>query len=382
MDSSLLKRHLGARLEMCETTSRRKKESTVELMRVGMDLAKNVFQLHGVDRQEKPVLRKRLGRGEMYGWIVGNIGRECEIGMEACGAAHHWARKLMAQGYRVKLIAPQFVKPYVKGNKNDARDAEAICEAMSRPGMHFVAVKSVEQQDVQAIHRVRSELIEQRTAKVNQIRGLSGEYGLVAPIRIEALRRAIPIWLEDAENGLHARFRWLLQGLWKDLQGLDERIKEMDKEIGLLGKEPAAQRLQTIPGIGPISATALVSAVGDASQFRSGRHMAAWLGLTPKQHSSGEKDRLLGISKRGDAYLRTLLIHGARAAVSAAKEKSDPRSQWLRKLANRRHQNVVVVALANKNARIAWALLRRSEDYDDAHTSALPSGKPLAITEA
>jgi transposase len=288
----------------------------------------------------------------------------CEIGMESCGGAHHWARQLEARGFRVKLIAPQFVKPYVKSNKNDANDAEAICEAMSRPSMRFVAIKTVEQQDIQATHRIRSGLIEQRTAKANQIRGLVSEYGLVAPKELLSLRRVIPCWLEDAENGLTLRFRRLLDGLWGDLRALDERVKELDSEISVIAaNEPRAQVLQQLRGVGPMIATALVVAIGDARQFANGRQFAASLGLTPRQHSSGGKDRLLGISKRGDAYLRTLMVHGARSALRTANSKDDRLSQWVVRLAERSHANVAAIALANKTARMAWAMLRNGTDY-------------------
>jgi len=294
----------------------------------------------------------------------------CLIGMEACGSAHYWGRELQKLGHTVKLMAPQLVKPYVKSNKNDANDAEAICEAVARPTMRFVAIKTIAQQDIQALHRIRSELVHQRTAKVNQIRGLLGEYGLVVGRRVDVLRTALPLLLEDAENSLTIDFRELLQGLQQDLITLDERVDEMDKKIKLLASSNVdAKRLQQIPGIGPITATALICAIGDGKQFKRGRDMAAWLGLTPRQHSSGGKDRLLGISKRGDAYLRTLLIHGARAVLRVAGEKDDPRSRWLQNLCDRRNKNIAAVALANKNARIVWALLTKKTDF-------LPEGKP------
>jgi transposase len=288
----------------------------------------------------------------------------CEIGMEACSGAHHWARQLQKLGYTVKLIAPQFVKPYVKSNKNDANDAEAICEAMSRPNMRFVAIKTVEQQDIQAVHRIRSELSSQRTAKANQIRGLCAEYGLAAPKELLQLRAAIPCWLEDQGNGLTERFRRLLTGLWQDLLVLDERVKDLDREIALIAQtDPVAKRLQQLRGVGPIIATAIVANVGDAKQFANGRQMAASIGLTPRQNSSGGKERLLGISKRGDAYLRTLLIHGARSMIRTAKAKEDPLSQWVMKIATTRHPNIAAVALANKTARIAWAMMTKEADY-------------------
>ena len=336
-----------------------------KLRRVGVDLAKNVFQLHGVDRDDKAIWHRRLKRDQWINVLLQKVEPGCEIGMEACSGAHHWARLLMQKGFTVKLIAPQFVKPYVKSNKNDAKDAEAICEAMSRPHMRFVPVKSVEQQDIQAAHRIRTELIHQRTAKANQIRGLMSEYGLVAPKQLGHLRRAIPIWLEDGDNGLTMRFRHLLHGLWGDLKTLDERVSELDEEITSMAQtDPVTVRLQQLRGVGPMIATALVASIGDARQFANGRQMSASLGLTPKQHSSGNKDRLLGISKRGDSYLRSLLVHGARSVIYAAKGKDDRLSLWVNKLVERRHMNVAAVALANKTVRIAWAMLTQDTDYN------------------
>jgi transposase len=252
----------------------------------------------------------------------------------------------------------------VKSNKNDANDAEAICEAMSRPNMRFVSVKTVDQQDTQAVHRIRSGLMEQRKAKANQVRGLASEYGMVAPKELLHLRRAIPCWLEDAENGLSGRFRKLLVGMWHDLLRLDDRIAELDREIALIAAaDPVAKRLQQLRGVGPMIATALLATVGDAHQFANGRQMAASLGLTPKQNSSGGKERLLGISKRGDAYVRCLLVHGARAMIRTAKSKDDRLSQWVTRIATTRHPNVAAVAMANKTARIAWAMIRNGTDY-------------------
>lgn len=342
----------------------------MKLKRIGVDLAKQVFQVHGVDRYEQPIWRRRLPRERWLQAVVETAEPGCEIGMESCGGAHHWARQLQARGFRVKLIAPQFVKPYVKSNKNDANDAEAICEAMSRPSMRFVPIKSIEQQDIQAVHRVRAGLTDQRKAKANQIRGLVAEYGLVAPKELSALRRALPCWLEDADNGLTERFRRLLDGLWCDLRALDERVTELDGEIAALARSEPAMRLQKLRGIGPMIATALVAAVGDATQFTNGRQLAASLGLTPRQHSSGGKERLLGISKRGDAYLRTLMIHGARSAIRTAKTKDDRVSLWALRVAARSHPNVAAVALANKTARMAWAMLRHGTNYQPEHISA------------
>jgi transposase len=343
-------------------------ESDMNIKRVGIDLAKQVFQLHGVDSQEKAVLRKQLRRAQMLDYFKKLP--PCLIGMEACSSAHYWGRELQKLGHRVKLIAPQFVKPYVKSNKNDANDAEAICEAVARPSMRFVAIKTIAQQDLQAVHRIRSGLVQQRTAKVNQIRGLLGEYGIVVGQRVDTLRKALPLLLEDADNGLTIDFRVLLEGLQQDLTTLNGRVDDLDKTLKTLASSNAdAKRLQQIPGIGPITATALVCAIGDGKQFKRGRDMAAWLGLTPRQHSSGGKDRLLGISKRGDAYLRTLLIHGARAVLKVVGNKDDPRSRWLQNVCSRRNKNIAAVALANKNARIVWALLTQKTDF-------LPEGKP------
>lgn len=334
----------------------------MELRRVGLDLAKNVFQVHGVDRNEEVRCRRQLRRSEVLKFFAGRP--PCVIGMEACAGAHYWARELSKLGHTVKLMAPQLVKPYVSRQKNDANDAEGICEAVGRPKMRFVAVKTVAQQETQAAHRIRSELIRRRTAKANQIRGLLAEFGLVVGKRIEVLRRALPELLEDGDNGLSGGMRRLLDGLRRDLVQLDQRVAEVEAVIVAEARtNEACVRLQTIPGIGPLTASALVSAVGDGRQFKNGRQLAAWAGLVPGQDSSGGKPRLLGISKHGDTYLRTLLIHGGRAVERTCATKTDARSRWLRELGNRRHKNIAAVAQANRNARIAWALLSRGESY-------------------
>lgn len=336
----------------------------MSIIRIGIDLAKNVFQIHGVNAKEEVICTRQLRRSQLLGFFAKLA--PCLVGMEACSSAHHWARQLQLMGHTVKLIAPQFVKPYVKGNKNDANDAAAICEAVGRPSMRFVPIKSVSQQDLQALHRIRSELVQQRTAKVNQIRGLLGEYGIVAVQGVESLRKALPELLEDAENGLTADFRVLLNGLRDDLLYLDERIATADQQMQRHARENAqALRLQQLRGIGPITATALIAAIGQgAHHFKRGRELAAWIGLTPGQHSSGGKERLLGISKRGDTYLRTLLIHGARAVVKTAQGKTDRLSVWIQNLCSRRNKNIAAVALANKTARMVWALLISKVDYD------------------
>jgi len=289
------------------------------------------------------------------------------VGMEACGGAHHWGREIGKLGHPVRLMSAQFVKPYVKSNKSDANDAEAICEAVSRPGMRFVELKTVRQQELQGLHRVRSGLVAQRTGLANRIRGLLTEFGVVMPRQLAQVRRALPWILEDGENGLSGALRGLLEGLRADLERLDERIAELDRLIRQAVREdPACERLAQIEGIGPLTASALVAAVGTGAAFTNGRGMAAFLGLVPRQHGSGGKAGLGAISKRGDAYLRTLLIHGARSVLRYAASKTDRRSRWLQSLMARRNKNIAAVALANKNARIAWALLARGQSYRPA----------------
>jgi transposase len=330
---------------------------------VGIDLAKLVFQVHGVNERGKTVLRKSFKRGELSKFFA-NL-PPCLIGMEACGGAHFWARKLGEFGHTVKLMAPQFVKPYVKTNKNDARDAEGICEAVMRPNMRFVPIKNVEQQALLGLHRARQGFVWARTAQSNQIRGLLTEFGIVIPKRISALREKLPAILEDAENGLPGSSRELFARLFEHLCELDRQVKELETQIKAWHRQSAAsQRLEAVPGIGPLTASALVASVGDAKAFKNGRQLAAWLGLVPRQDSSGGKERLLGISKRGDTYLRTLLIHGARSVLFALKRRAErPADAWLARLAARRNSNIAVVALANKHARIVWALLAHERDY-------------------
>jgi len=334
----------------------------MNITRIGIDLAKHVFQLHGVDRTGKVLVRKQLRRAQML--VYFSKLPPCLIGMEACGSGHYWARELGKLGHDVRMMAPQFVKPYVKSGKNDANDAEAICEAVSRPSMRFVSVKTVEQQVMQAEHRIRARLIRSRTALSNEIRGLLAELGIIIPTSMGKLRRAVPEILEDGENGLPGSFRHLLAQLGEELRTIDDNIVVYDARIAQAAREDQRiKRLLDVEGIGPVVASALVSAVGDARQFGKGRDMAAWLGLTPRQHSSGGKNRLGKISKRGDTYVRTLLIHGARAALNAAENKEDGRSRWVMGLVTRRNKNIATVALANKNARIAWSILSRGESY-------------------
>ena len=329
---------------------------------IGLDIAKQVFQVHGVDRAGKTVLRKQLKRAQVLAFFA-NL-PPAVIGLEACAGAHYWARELIKLGHDARLIAPQFVKPYVKGNKNDANDAEAICEAVGRPSMRFVPLKSPEQQDIQMLHRIRQNLVKQRTAAANQTRGLLGEYGLVVAEGLHHLRRRLPEILEDAENGLSPLARRLFADRYDCLVDLDRQIEAYQQQIAAVCQQsPACQQLLAIPGIGPITATAMVAALGDGQAFDHGRQVAAWLGLVPRQESSGGKPRLLGISKRGDTYLRTLLIHGARAVVRAAGRKDDAQSRWINALVQRRNANIAAVAVANKTARTIWAMLTRGENY-------------------
>lgn len=340
----------------------------MKITTVGVDLAKNVFQVHGVDEHGKVVLKKQLRRGQVPEFFA-NL-PACLVGMEACGGAHYWARKLQGLGHTVRLISPQFVKPYVKANKNDAADAEAICEAVGRPNMRFVPIKNVEQQGALALHRVRQGFVRARTAQGNQIRGLLAEFGVIIPVGIAQLFAKLPEVLEDATKELPDSVRALMQRLLQHLRELDRQAKDIETQIAAWHEEnELSRKLAAIPGIGLLGASALAATVGDAKNFSSGRQLAAWLGLVPRQHSSGGKSVLLGMSKRGDAYIRTLLIHGARAVIYRARQ-NPAGTGWLHKLIGRRNANVAAVALANKNARIAWALLARDRQYQANYAAA------------
>lgn len=330
---------------------------------IGLDLAKNVFQVHGVDERGKVALRKQLKRAHVVTYFANLPG--CLIGMEACAGSHYWARKLQALGHTVKLMAPQYVKPYVKTNKHDAADAEAICEAVARPNMRFVAVKSAEQQAILAVHRARQGLVKARTAQANQIRGLLGEFGVVLPQGIGHIAKRLPAILEDPDYALPGSFRQLLARLLEQLQHLDGQVGQLDIEIQRWHRDsPASQRLAKIPGIGALGASALLATAGEARSYANGRQLSAALGIVPRQASSGGKPTLLGMSKRGDSYVRTLLIHGARSVLQQVQRHPERADPWLRQLLARRPKNVVAVALANKNARIAWALLAHGRDYE------------------
>lgn len=329
---------------------------------LGIDLAKNVFQLHGVNSKGVKVLGKKLSRKQLIEFVVQLP--KCMIAMEACGSSHYWARKFRSMGHEVKLISPQFVKPFVKSNKNDANDAEAIVEASLRPSMRFVAVKTVEQQETLCLHRVRERLVCSRTGLINEIRGLLGEFGIVIPQGVQKFRKQLPEVIEDADNELGPQARLLFTRLHSELKELDEKIAVLDQDIeNLANSQDVTQNLMTIPGIGPITASAIIASVGDASIFRNGREMSGWLGIVPRQNSSGGKSKLGGISKRGDKYLRKLLIHGSRSVLIRIDSRDDKQAQWLKKLVERRGFNRACVALANKNARTAWALITKGEAF-------------------
>ena len=333
---------------------------------IGLDIAKTAFQIHGMDGRGNPTVRRQLKRSDVMKFFA-NL-PPCLVGMEACASAHFWARKLEPLGHAVKLIAPQFVKPYVKTNKNDARDAEAICEAVSRPSMRFVPVKTIEQQAVIALHRVRQGFVEARTAQANQLRGLLAEFGIVMPKGISHLRARVPAIIDDTQNGLPGTVRELFARLFTNLRELGTHIADLERQIRAVHRtDEASQRLEAIPGIGPLSASALVASIGDAKAFKSGRQLAAWMGLVPRQNSSGGTTRLLSISKRGDTYLRTLLIHGARSVIRHHKRRPRSCNNWLLRIAERRHPNIAAVALANKNARIVWALLAHDREYQEGY---------------
>jgi transposase len=334
----------------------KEEETMQEITTVGLDLAKNVFHLIGCNEHGKEVKRKMLKRGQVLAYFA-NL-PPCLIGMEACASAHYWARQLKELGHEVRLIPPQHVKAYVRGNKNDYN------EAARRPDMRFVAVKTVEQQDVQALHRLREARVGERTALCNQMRGLLAEYGIVLPQGVGAVRKRVPELLEEAGNGLSDFFRPLLADCYQQLKELDAHIDFYTQALKEHARDnDAVQRLQTIPGFGPVVASVFHAFVGDGQGFGKGRDLSAALGLVPKQHSSGGKTVLLGISKRGDRYLRSLLVHGARSVVRRAVGKDDRLSRWINRLRSTRGYNKAAVALANKMARIGWAILRHNSLY-------------------
>jgi transposase len=329
---------------------------------ISIDLAKNVFQVCSMNDDQKIAFNKRVSRKKLLHTL--SQFEPTTVIMEACYTSHPWGRAIQALGHTVKLIPPYQVKPFVVGNKNDHNDAIAIAEASRRPKASFVPVKSLEQQDLQSLQRIRELLMKHRTAIGNQLRGLLAEYGVVIPKGLRYLRAQVPLVLEDAEQPLTAVARGFIHRLYRELVGQDKQICEVDKEIfALVGQNDDYQRLLTIPGIGPVIAATLLAAVGDAHYFKNGRQMAAWIGLTPSQHASGEKSRMMGISKRGDRTLRKMQIHGARTVLNWCGPKTDKLSLWLKALSSRAHPCKVIVALANKLARIAWAVLASGKPY-------------------
>jgi transposase len=338
---------------------------------VGIDLAKAVFQVHGVDERGNAVLRKQLKRKDVLSFFA-NL-QACLIGMEACGSAHWWARKLAELGHTPRLMAPQFVKPYVKTNKSDRNDAEAICEAVARPNMRFVPVKLPEQQAVLALHRARQGFVKARTAQANQIRGLLTEFGIVIPKGIGHIAKRLPEILEEGENGLPGMMRQLLRRLGENLKDMDDHVGEMERQIKLWHRENEQScKLEAIAGIGPITASAYVASLGDAKSFKNARQVPAWLGMVPRHEGTGGRATLGKISKRGDVYLRTMLIHGARSVIAQIERKPDQADEWLKKLLARRNKNIAAVALAAKNARIAWALLAHERGYQRDYVTPRP----------
>ncbi len=339
---------------------------------IGIDLAKNVFHVCIMNRTGRVLRRHRTSRRQLFDFVV----KHCEgvISVEACGGSHYWARRFKEAGFEVRVVPAQFVKPFVKSNKNDEIDAEAICEAASRPQMRFVSVRSEEQQDIQNLHRIRERMVRARTALGNEIRGFLLEYGIVIPKGLGHVRRALPALLEEQSTLRSPLWLRTFHELWEELKALDERISRHEQELSKISQDDAlCQRLLEIPGVGELTATAIVAAVGDAKAFKNGRQFAAWLGLTPKQHSTGGKARLGHISKRGDKYLRKLLVQGARSSAIAAARRRNHKDtlkrnltltdKWFFKVAGRRGDGRAVVALANKNARRIWTVLAKKQDF-------------------
>ena len=325
---------------------------------LGIDLAKNVFQLHGLDLQGNVVLKKKLRRGQLTAFIA-NL-QPCLIGIEACSGSHYWARAFSQYGHNVKIMAPQYVKPYVKTNKNDMADAEAIAEAVTRKNMRFVPLKTIASHDLQSLHRARKRLVRNITALSNEVRGLLTEYGHVFPVGKKAFKQNVIRILKS--DSLSNSFQKTLQDLYSEYLDLNLRLDEYNKRISKECQEnPVCQKLLKVKGIGELTATAL--AIVDPHVFKNGREFAAWLGLTPRQFSSGSKDRLLGISKRGDGYIRQLLVHGSRVSLHWSSRKNDHLSIWASKLKDRRGYNKATVALANKLARICWAVMKYEKDF-------------------
>ena len=334
---------------------------------LGLDLGKNFCSVVGVDTAGAVILRRSMRRPKLIDFIAQFP--SCIVAMEACCGAHHIGRLLVAQGHEVRLMSPEYVRPYIKAQKNDDRDAEGIAEAASRPTMRFVDLKTQEQLDIQTLHRVRSRLVAERTTLINQLRAILLERGLIFAQGRWRLERAVAALLEEPDGSMSDRIFQLIHDLHAEWKVLDGKIEALNGEFVTLARDDdAMRRLTGIPGIGVLNATALVAAIGDASSFRRGRDLSAWLGLVPRQHTTGGQARLLGITKRGNVYLRTLLIHGARAALPSLSRSDTALGRWLQgMLAKGVHRNVAVVALANKLARVAWALLSKGRRFETAY---------------
>jgi transposase len=335
---------------------------------IGLDTAKSVFHLVFKNATGRVIKKKKLKRHEVLRFFAQQ--EAATVAMEACGASHYWCRELIRCGHEVKMIAPQYVVPYRKGNKSDYNDANAIAEAAQRDDMRFVPLKSQEHQDIQLIHRIRERLVGQRTALCNQIRGLLAEYGIVMAKGVKTLAKELPDVIEDAENTLSVLVREQMEALSEELKDIDSRIKAADTRLEQTAKNhPVCQQLMSMTGIGPVIATILYASIDKGQEFSNGRHLAAWLGVVPKQHSTGDNPRLLGMSKRGNTYLRTQIINGARSALRHVGNKNDKVSQWCQQCLERMNFNKACVALANKMARMAWAMLHYEQDYNPDHVN-------------
>ncbi len=334
----------------------------MEVTFLGIDLAKNIFQLHGEDADGRAILQRRVRRDRLM-TEVGAL-PPCTIAIEACTGAFYWQRQFEAAGHQVRIIAPQYVKPFAQHQRNDRNDAAAVCRAVQQPNMKFVPGKTVEQQDIQALHRGRQRLVNHRTALVSQMRGLLLDRGVAFAQSITRARREIGLLLEEGSPELSELFRSMLSQLYACFIALDRQTAWFDSEIErIFRSSDTCRRLSKIRGVGPKTATAIVAAVGDGAEFTNGRHLAAWMGLVPRQHSSGNRQRLFGISKRGDRHLRTLLIHGARAVVRTSTSRDDAQSAWIRALKARRGAAKTIVAVANKNARVIFAMLKKGTEF-------------------
>lgn len=331
---------------------------------LGIDLAKDVFQLHGVNEHGKQVLSKKISRSSLPS-LIANL-PSCKIVMEACGSANYWSRKFMSYGHKVSQISPQHVKPFVQGNKNDKNDARAIVIASLQDGMPTVSIKTVEQQEIQILHGYRDSLVKDRTAVANRIRGYLQEMGLFLEKGLSQVRKKVPLFLEDAENELTVEMREIISSCHKRLLELDKEVEQYTQKIEAFCKRhEVCQRLMKLAGVGPMIASIVYATIGNPCNFKNGRHFAAFLGLVPKEHSSGGKHRLMSISKRGDRYIRSLLIHGGRSVVKVSGKKDDYLNRWVQRIHKERGYNKAAVAVANKNARHMWAIMAYNDKYID-----------------